>query len=150
MSKVQNIMHIVINTKYRRMTINEANKKQLYYFMWGVMKKLRCHLIWMNGIPNHIHILVDLHPQISLSLFVQEIKRSSNIWIKKSGLFPDFEAWGSEYCAFSKNKSDIPIVKNYIKNQEKHHLIASYDDEMTTLLSEIDMEWHPEQVEKHT
>jgi REP element-mobilizing transposase RayT len=144
MSKVQNITHIVINTKNREMTITEANKRELYAFMWGVMKKLRCHLYWMNGIPNHIHILVDLHSTVSVALFVQEIKRTSNKWIKDSGLFPNFEKWGKEYCAFSKNKDDIATVIKYIKNQEVHHKCVSYDEEMTSMLAEIGMEWKPE------
>jgi REP element-mobilizing transposase RayT len=148
MSKVQNITHIVINTKNRQMTITEANKRQLYAYMWGVMKKLNCHLYWMNGIPNHIHILVDLHSTISVAFFVQEIKRTSNKWIKQSGLFPNFDSWSKEYCAFSKNKEDIAIVTKYIKNQEEHHKYVSYDDEMTSILSEVGMEWHPELIEK--
>jgi REP element-mobilizing transposase RayT len=126
------------------MTITESNKKELYNYMWGIMKNLNCRLLWMNGIPNHIHILVDLHPQVPVSKFVQIIKSSSSKWIKEGNLFPEFDGWGREYCAFSKSKSDIDVTKNYIKNQEEHHHLVSYEDEMSTILTSYGMEWHPE------
>jgi REP element-mobilizing transposase RayT len=126
------------------MTITESNKKELYNYMWGIMKNLNCHLLWMNGIPNHIHILVDIHPLVSVSKFVQTLKSASSKWMKDSGLFPYFDGWGREYCAFSKSKSDIDVTKNYIKNQEKHHHLVSYEDEMTTIFANYGMEWHSE------
>jgi REP element-mobilizing transposase RayT len=142
MSKVQNIMHVVINTKCRRMTITEKNKRQLYFYMWGIIGKMNCHLYWMNGIPNHIHLLVDIDSSICIAKFVQELKRASSVWLKsQKQLFPHFEGWGHEYCAFSKGYSDIDTVINYIRNQEKHHHIVTYEDEMTTLLAQVGMEW---------
>jgi REP element-mobilizing transposase RayT len=144
MSKVQNITHIVINTKNRRMTITESDKKQLYNYMWGIMKNMNCQLLWMNGIPNHIHILVDIHPEISVSKFVQTIKSCSSKWLKQSELFPYFDGWGREYCAFSKSRSDVEVTRNYIKNQEEHHRRITYEDEMTSIMANIGYEWHPE------
>jgi REP element-mobilizing transposase RayT len=144
MSKVQNITHIVINTKNREMVINESDKKKLYNYMWGIMKNLDCQLLWMNGIPNHIHILVDIHPQVPLSKFVQVLKNSSSKWIKDSGLFPKFVGWGREYCAFSKSRSDVEVTRNYIKNQEQHHRVVSYENEMSTMLANHGLEWKAE------
>ena len=51
----------------------------------------------MNGIKDHIHIFSDLHPSISLSVYVKDIKIASNLWMKKSGKFPLFESWQDGY-----------------------------------------------------
>lgn len=102
MSTVKSLYHIVINTKNREMTIPEESKRELYAYMYGIIKNSGCTLIRMNGIPNHIHLLVDLSSQLSLSQFMHNLKRSSSIWAKKrSDLFPDFVGWGKEYYAFS-------------------------------------------------
>ena len=135
MSKVQSFYHIIINTKGRRMTLNEGSKKKLYTFMWGVIKNMNTRLIWMNGIPNHLHLLVDLPSSLAISNFVQELKRSSSVWLKESPDFPYFDGWGKEYCAFSKSDKDIDVVKNYIANQVEHHKIHSYEDEMQDIFT---------------
>jgi REP element-mobilizing transposase RayT len=112
--------------------------------MFGVIKHLDCKLMWMNGIPNHIHILVNLNATLSISKFVQEIKRSSSIWLKASPHFPYFEGWGTEYCAFSKSYEDVQTVINYIKNQEAHHKLYAYEDEMRQICDSVGREWVPE------
>ena len=101
MSRVVALYHIVINTKHRRPTINEANKRTLYSYIYSIIKKRGCFLYRMNGIANHIHILLDLHPSVSLSNLMLEIKRDSSIWMKQSGFFPEFDGWGKEYAAFT-------------------------------------------------
>ncbi|MBQ9467288.1 MAG: transposase [Muribaculaceae bacterium] len=66
MSTVKSLYHIVINTKHRQMTIPEENKRRLYLYIYGLIQNQKCTLIRMNGIPNHIHLLIDLSVEISL------------------------------------------------------------------------------------
>lgn len=88
---------IVFGTKYRRPTIAEAHCEELYRYIWGIIKNNKCKLYRINGIEDHIHIFCDLHPSVALSDFVKDIKVASSIWMKQSGLFPDFEAWQEGY-----------------------------------------------------
>jgi REP element-mobilizing transposase RayT len=126
------------------MTITEEHKRLLYKYMWGIMNNRHCKLIRMNGIPNHVHILVDVHPSVTISGLVSELKRASTLWVKQTGLFPNFDGWGREYCAFSKNHSDLETVKNYIIRQEEHHKVVSYEDEMSSMLMNVGLEWRAE------
>ena len=71
-------VHIVINTRFRKRTIPEAYKKELYMYMYGIIQNNKCKLLRMNGIANHIHMLVDLHPSISLSSLMQSLKQSAH------------------------------------------------------------------------
>ena len=131
MSTVKSLYHIVISTKHREMTIPEEHKRELYNYMYGNIKKYGCTLIRMNGIPNHIHLLVDLSAQLSLSSFMHELKRTSSIWVKNHpDLFPEFKGWGKEYYAFSCSDGQKDSIVEYIKRQEEHHGIESYDKEI--------------------
>ncbi len=130
MSKVSALYHIVFNTKLRKMTIPMDKRRDLYAYIFGVIKHHRCGLIRINGIGNHIHMLVNLSPTISLSEFVATIKRSSSIWIKEHEDYKDFEGWGREYYAATISRNQTESVVQYIINQESHHLGQNFEDEI--------------------
>lgn len=125
---------IVFSTKYRKPALSIEHEDKLYKYIWGVVKNKNCKLYRINGMPDHIHLLIDLHPSVSLSSFVKDIKISSNIWIKQSGLFPDFEEWQSGYGAFTYSVREKDMIVNYIKNQKEHHKQESFEDEYKNLL----------------
>ena len=58
---------IIFGTKYRQPTIDEANCRELYQYISGVVKKKKCKRYRINGTEDHIHIFSDLHPTIFLS-----------------------------------------------------------------------------------
>jgi REP element-mobilizing transposase RayT len=90
---------------------------------------------------DHIHIFTDLHPSVSLSSLVKDIKVSSNLWIKQSGLFPDFEEWQSGYGAFTYSEREKDMIINYIKKQKEHHKNESFETEYKTLLKDHGIEF---------
>lgn len=96
----------------------------------------------MNGISNHIHMLIDLHQSIALSDLMLEIKRESSRWMKQSGLFPHFDGWGREYAAFSCSYREKDGVIEYIKSQEVHHQVTPFEDELHKLYDETGQEWN--------
>jgi len=95
----------------------------------------------MNGTPNHIHMLIDLHSQQNLADLVRDMKRASNLWMKTHReWFPDFDGWEHEYAAFSVSKPDQNAVINYIKSQEEHHALYDLEAEYAMMLAENEME----------
>ena len=125
---------IVFSTKYRKPALNEQHEEELYKYIWGIVKNKKCKLYRINGMPDHIHLFTDLHPSISLSDFVKDIKVASNLWIKQSRLFPDFEEWQSGYGAFTYSGREKVMIINYIKNQKKHHKKENFEEEYKNLL----------------
>lgn len=126
MSYTQSIYHIVFRTKYGKSTIPNEHSEKLYRYIWGFVKNKKCFLHRVNGMPDHLHLLIDLHPSLSLAEFVKTLKTSTNKWLKENKeFFPDFEAWNRKYCALSYSERDKEMIINYIKKQREHHKAKS-------------------------
>ncbi len=85
---------------------------------------------------NHLHILSDLHPTISLSDYIKEIKTASNNWMHGTGNFPLFNSWAEGYAALTYANRDKDIIIKYIQNQKKHHRTITFEEEYKALLIE--------------
>ena len=132
---------IVFATKHRQSTIDEINCRELYQYISGVIKNKNCKLYRINGMEDHIHIFSDLHPSISLSDYIKDIKVASSIWMKTCGKFPKFEAWQEGYGAFTYSIKEKDKIINYIKNQKEHHKTETFHDEFKRLLIENGIEF---------
>jgi REP element-mobilizing transposase RayT len=106
----------------------------------GIIKNKNCFLYRINGMEDHIHILSDLHPTIALADYVRDIKTSSSKWLKESANFKSFEGWADGYAALTYAWRDKDIIVNYIKNQQEHHKVETFDDELRQLLFEQGVE----------
>ncbi len=137
--------HIIFSTKNRQPTLNEKYCEDLYKYIWGVIKKNKCTLYRINGIENHLHIFCDLHPSLSLSDLIKDIKVSSNLWLKGNGNFPDFDSWQKGYGAFTYSTKQKQTIINYIKKQKEHHKKEKFYDEFKRILNENDVDFD----EKH-
>lgn len=137
MSNFRQIFYqIVFSTKDRVPAITEKYETDLYKYIWGVIKNKKCTLYRINGMPDHLHIFSDLHPTVCLSDFVKDIKIASNLWMKESGKFPDFEARQSGYGAFTYSIREKEMIMNYIRNQKSHHKVENFREEFRRLLEE--------------
>jgi REP element-mobilizing transposase RayT len=94
---------------------------------------------------DHVHILSDLHPSVSLADYIKDIKVSSSKWMKSSEYFPHFRGWGIKDCALTYSYKERDIIISYIKNQQEHHKQESFRNEISRLFKEhgidIDEKW---------
>ena len=132
----QILYHIVFATKYRKPTIEKSQKKRLFAYIFQLLTNKKCHLYRINGVEDHIHILTHIHPTISISALVKDIKVSTSIFLKKELIFKNFDGWQEGYGAFSEAIKSKDRLINYVKNQEKHHEKKSFFDEYKALLEE--------------
>ncbi len=132
----QIIYQIVFSTKYRERTLSKNNREELFKFIWGVLKNKKCHLYRINGVEDHLHIVTDLHPTISLSNLVKDIKVSSSLYIKEQELFNSFKNWQEGYGAFTYSIKEKDRLIEYVKNQEAHHRRTTFKEEYIALLKE--------------
>ncbi len=128
------IVHLTFSTKNRVPLITPAIEPDLYAYMGGIMRDMKCPEFAVNGIDTHLHIGFLLARTVALSDAVMNVKRGSSLWIKTKG--PEFAAfdWQDGYGAFSVGESGIPALRRYIANQKEHHRTISFQDELRALL----------------
>ena len=127
---------IVFATKNRQPTINPEHENELYKYILAIINNKKCKLFRINGMADHIHIFCDLHPSLSLSSYVKDIKIASNLWMKESRKFPNFQSWQEGYGAFTYNVKEKDMIIEYIKNQKEHHKTESFYDEFKRMIIE--------------
>ncbi len=78
---------------------------------------------------------------IAVADLVKELKREPSQWVKtKAPALAEFY-WQSGYGAFSASPAHVEVVREYIANQEAHHGMESFQDEMRCLLRKYGLEW---------
>ena len=139
MSYVKILYHIVLRTKRSEMSISQDNVSSLYKYIWGIIKNKNGKLYRINGMEDHIHILSDLHPSVSLADYVKSIKVATSLWMKQSGHFPLFCGWSEGYAAFTYSINEKDRIISYIKNQQVHHRNENSGNEWNRLLKEHEL-----------
>jgi len=133
----QIIYQIVFSTKSRaKVLINIENRRELFKFIFGVLKNNNCHVYRINGVEDHLHIVTHIHPTKSIANLVKDIKLGTTDYIKKQNLFPYFEGWQEGYGAFTYSIKEKDILIEYVKNQEEHHKKIDFKEEYSNLLKE--------------
>ena len=94
----------------------------------------------INGVADHVHILVKLKPTLSLSDVVRDIKANSSKWLNEKSTIFKF-AWQDGFAAFSVSESQAPRVQAYIRNQKSRHRRMSFKEELVALLEKNRVEY---------
>jgi REP element-mobilizing transposase RayT len=128
------LYHIVFATKYRESWLNDEIRSRLWPYLGGLVKNEDGIPLIINGIADHVHLLVKLHQDSSISAFVRAIKAKSSGWIRKNFPIGDTFVWQTGYGAFTVSQSQAPRVRAYIANQEEHHRKQPFDAEFRALL----------------
>ena len=137
----QIMYHIVFGTKYREAILVKENRQELFNYIWGILKKKKCHLYRINGVEDHLHIALHIHPSVALASLVKDIKLASSDFIKEKNLFPKFDSWQDGYGAFTHSYRDKNTLIEYVKNQEEHHRTKTYREELIELFREHGIEF---------
>ena len=79
-------------------------EEELYKYITAVVQNDRHKMIAINGMPDHIHVFVGLHPAIAISDLMKDIKRASHNWINErsfiKGKFEWSRMWRELWCVF--------------------------------------------------
>ncbi|MGH7144103.1 MAG: IS200/IS605 family transposase [Planctomycetota bacterium] len=84
----QILYHIVFATKYRRAVLVKPHRAELFRYMAGALKNAKSHVYQVNGIEDHVHLLTSMHPTVTVSNLVKNLKIATHNWIKSEAFFP--------------------------------------------------------------
>ena len=115
------MIHAVWGTKNRFPFLLKEIRPTIYTHISDNAKTKGLYIDCLNGIEDHIHVLMGLNADISISKTLQLIKGESSYWINKQSLVQSSFEWADEYYAASVSESKLDDVRKYIYKQEEHH-----------------------------
>ncbi|HLP52412.1 MAG TPA: IS200/IS605 family transposase [Chitinophagales bacterium] len=141
-------LQFVFAVKYREACINAEWEDELYKYITGIVQNHDHKLLAINGMPDHIHLLIGMRPTQSVSNLLQDIKGDSSKWIKSNKLTKHKFEWQEGYGAFSYGASQVDNVIDYIKQQKEHHRKRTFIQEYVEFLKLFKIEYDEQYIFK--
>lgn len=132
----QLLYQLVFSTRARKPVLHKEGRSKLFKYISGLLENKNCHLYRINGVEDHIHIITHIHPTLSISGLIKDIKLASSQFIIAEKLFLLFDGWQEGYGAFTYSIGAKENLIEYVKNQEQHHANKDYLTEYKKLLNE--------------
>jgi putative transposase len=139
-------IQIVFAVKGRQNLISNNWKVELYKYITGIVTNEGQKLIAINGMSDHIHVLIGLKPNKSLSDLVRDIKANSSRFINEKNWINGKFEWQTGFGAFSYSHSQLDHVIKYIENQEEHHKKKTFKEEYIDFLKSFDIDYKNEYI----
>lgn len=117
--------HLVLVTKYRKKCLSNEMLNRLEEIVKKNCADWEIDLLEFNGEADHIHLLLEMHPNIMSSKFINNLKTVSSRLIRKEfeeELKPYYwkpVLWTRAYCLLTTGGATIDVIREYIKNQER-------------------------------
>ncbi len=119
------LYHIVFVTKYRRKALSEVMLKRLEDIFCHLLENAGCRLVEFGGEADHVHLLIEAHPNIKPSRLVNTLKTISSRMLRKefaedlTKVYWKPALWHRAYCLISAGGALLDVLKRYIENQGK-------------------------------
>ena len=127
-------IHIVFRVKHSLNLIHPSWEERLHKYIAAIIINKEQKPIIVNGMPDHIHIVVGMKPSVNVSDLVREIKKSSAEFIKTNRFCKEPFYWQGGFGVYSWTYFDLPKLINYVKNQKEHHKQNSFKDEYMDMM----------------
>ncbi len=128
-----NLVHVIFSTA-QRIPFNEEHLDRTCEYMGVIARKNGFHMIAIGSTRDHVHLLLELPPVISISKAVQLLKGGSSKWYHDSFGESHF-AWQEGFSVFSVSRSVADKVEAYIRNQKEHHKKRDFAEELRIFLT---------------
>jgi REP element-mobilizing transposase RayT len=128
-NNLQLYIHLVFATKYRDHLITDKVEIQLHQFLWNKFLELKLIPLVINGMQDHVHLLLKIPAIISISSVSKNLKAPSSRFLIEITQCDFFEC-SRGYTAFTVSKKDVNYISTYIKNQKEYHQKGTVDMEL--------------------
>jgi len=134
-------IHVVFAVEGRQNLIKPQYNDELQKYITGILSGRKQKLIAVNNMPDHVHLLIGLNPDASLSDVVRDVKANSSRFISEKRWVAGRFSWQEGFGAFSHSRSQLGVVIRYIQNQQKHHSRKSFREEYVELLDKFGVDY---------
>ena len=130
-------LHVIFAVEGRQNLIRPERNEEFQKYVTGIVSAQKQKLITINNMPDHVHVLIGLQPDLALSDLVGDIKSGSSAFIKRKRWVAGRFSWQEGFGAFSYSRSQLDTVIRYIQNQQKHHARKTFRQEYVELLEKF-------------
>jgi putative transposase len=130
-------IHVVFAVEGRQSLICSEHNNELQKYTTGIVSGQKQKLIAINNMPDHVHILIGLKPDLALSNLLRDIKANSSGFINEKRWVAGRFKWQEGFGAFSCSRSQLDVVIRYIQNQQQHHARKTFRQEYLELLEKF-------------
>ena len=121
MSRQLLYFHIVWATKHRQPFLTPHKEEAVFRCALKLIAEMGYEVIALNGMPDHVHLLLKSGPQIDISALMKKLKGVTSAMVNDMTDLSENFRWQEGYYAMTVTPSHLPKVMNYVKNQKEHH-----------------------------
>jgi len=133
-------VHYVWSTKKRKPLMAKGIRQEIFKHIRENARSKNIYIDFINGHIDHVHVLVSLNGNQTVSEVAQLMKGESSFWINQNKLIREKFAWQKHYWAMSIGLSEVDRIRDYIKNQEEHHRTKSFTEEIEEFIEKYGLE----------
>lgn len=134
-------VQFVFSVKGRQNLIKDSFREELEKVICGIVTNHKCKVYAVYCNPDHTHLLVSMHPTVTSSKLMEQVKSGSSKWLNERKFIAGKFAWQDGFGAFSYSKSHIRDVVSYIINQPVHHKKKTFREEYLMLLQKFEIDY---------
>jgi putative transposase len=134
-------LQFVFAPKFRASLIHPSWEDELFKYISGVVQNNKHKMLCINGMPDHLHMLIGFHTTQSIADLMQDVKGASAKLINDKKLTKSRFEWQVGYGGFSYSKSQNPTIINYINNQKEHHKKKTFMEEYKLFLKKFEVDY---------
>ena len=124
------------STRNRLPLMTDEVRQRILDHISGNAVKKNIYLDCINAVSDHVHALISLGVDQTISKTVQLLKGESSYWANKEGITRTKFEWQDEYFADSVSETMLETVRNYIRDQEEHHRKKTFKEEYEGFLKQ--------------
>lgn len=115
--------HVIFCPKYRRKIVINGIDLCLKRIFIETARAYRFHILEMEVMPDHVHLLIDCNPRYGITRCVANLKQKSSSELRHQ--FPDVirgsaSIWTRSSFIATVGSVSLETVKNYILSQKDH------------------------------
>lgn len=134
-------VQFIFAVKGKQNQIHSEWRDELHEYICGIVSKNQQKVLAVGGAVDHIHLFVNMRPNISISDLVRDIKASSSKWINEKQFVEGKFQWQSGFGAFSHDHTELDHLIESVKNQESHHQKQTFKEEYINLLEKFEIDY---------
>ena len=133
-------VQIVFAVKGRQNLLAKEWREEVFRYIAGIINNKGQKALIVNGVGDHVHVLIGLRPAMAVADLAREIKNNSSNFINQKKLVRGRFSWQEGYGVFSYSESQVDKVFKYIENQEEHHSKTSFRKEYKDFLRDFNID----------